>query len=258
MQVTHFGILNGKFGNHLFLIASTIGIAINNELTFGFPEWKNNKYFVQKLPGLAPGQGTIIREQNFDYHPIAVPKNTFTYLEGYFQSEKYFNTPQATETVRKYFTFKDEYVNPVKDILNGLTGSTCSIHVRRGDYLNYPDIHVQQPEDYWYNAQLKIESMTSTNIYIVMSDDIEWCKANKHLFTKTGKKVLFMQGRNDIDDFIMMTLCNNNIITNSTFSWWGAWLNANINKVVIMPKQWFGLRGPSEGKDLQAEGWFKV
>ena len=91
-----------------------------------------------------------------------------------------------------------------------------------------------------------------------MSDDINWCKENKQLFTKTGKKVLFMQGRNDMDDFVMMSLCSNNIITNSSFSWWAAWLNTNRDKVVVMPKQWFGINGPSDGKDLQAEGWIKV
>jgi len=69
---------------------------------------------------------------------------------------------------------------------------------------------------------------------------------------------LFMQGRNDIDDFIMMTLCEHNIITNSTFSWWAAWLNANKDKVVVTPRQWFGPNGPSDGKDLYVEGWIKV
>jgi hypothetical protein len=260
MQITHLGIANGKggrFGNQLFLIASTIGIAINNDLKYGFPEWKNNTYFKEKLPGLAPGPGNIIKEQSFDYNPVIIPKNSFTYLEGYFQSEKYFNTSAAINIIRNAFTFKDEYIQPVKDSLKGIT-NTCSIHVRRGDYLNYPDIHIQQPVEYWHSAQTNIENSTNVSTYIVMSDDINWCKENKHLFTTTGKKVLFMQGRNDIDDFIMMTLCEHNIITNSTFSWWAAWLNVNKDKVVVAPKQWFGTNSPSDGKDLYVEGWIKV
>jgi len=262
MQVTHFGIVDGKggrFGNQLFLIASTIGIAISSDLKYGFAEWKNNRYFKEALPGLAPGPGEVVKEQGFDYSPVTLSKTNFTYLEGYFQSDKYFNTPQAIEAIRKYFTFKDEYVAPVKEaLLQANLGDTCSIHVRRGDYLKYPNIHIQQPADYWVNAQKEIESRTNVNTYIVFSDDIDWCRANVNLFNQTGKKVLFMKGRSDIDDFIMMTLCNHNIITNSSYSWWGAWLNNNDNKIVVMPKLWFGSDGPSDGKDLQVKGWLKI
>ena len=259
MQVTHLGLANsssGRLGNQLFSVASTIGIAIDNKCSYGFPVWSNNYLFKNKLPGLAPGQGEIYKEGSFDYTPVIIPPGiNFLYLDGYFQSDKYFKN--AEQTVRTALTFKDKFVQPVKDSLNNIT-DTCSIHVRRGDYLKYPDIHVQQPESYWYDAQLKAEAHTNINTYIVISDDINWCKENKQLFTKTNKRVLFMQGRNDIDDFIMMSLCNHNIITNSTFSWWAAWLNSNKDKVVIMPKQWFGKNGPTEGKDLYVEGWIKI
>ena len=129
--------------------------------------------------------------------------------------------------------------------------------MRRGDYLNYPNIHPQQPQDYWFSAQKEIEERAEVKTYIVFSDDIPWCKQNKDLFNRTGKKVLFLQGRTQIDDFIGISLCKNNIITNSTFSWWAAWLNNNSDKVIVMPKLWFGSKGPSDGKDLVVEGWIQ-
>ena len=96
----------------------------------------------------------------------------------------------------------------------------------------------------------------------MFSDDIDWCKKNSHLFTKTGAKVVFFSGRTQIDDFIAISLCSHNIITNSTFSWWGAWLNNNPNKQIVMPKLWFGpvgpWSGPSEGADLHCDDWYVI
>ena len=261
MQITNMQISlpsGGRLGNQLFQIASTMGIGAKNNICAAFPLWKNNKFFKTSLPGVAPGPGIVIEEHTFEYNPVVITDPTkFVFLNGYFQSEKYF--ADIKQQIRDTFEFKEEYVIPVKTVLDEANlGTTCSIHVRRGDYLNYPDIHPQQPEDYWHKAQLVIEKNNNINTYIVFSDDITWCINNKQLFNKTGKRVVFMQGRTDMDDFIAMTLCHHNIITNSTFSWWGAWLNKNTNKVVVMPKLWFGPKHPSNAQDVQAEGWIKL
>ena len=259
MQVSHIGLLKSQghgLGNQLFLIASTIGIAMDHNLRYGFSNWKNNTYFANKLPGLAPGPSVIVKEKSFDYNPVELPVNTFVYLDGYFQSDKYFN--KVEDKIRDVFQFNFTLVDEVKNVLNQIDlSTTCSIHVRRGDYLNYPNIHPQQPQDYWFSAQKEIEEHAEVKTYIVFSDDIPWCKQNKDLFNRTGKKVLFLQGRTQIDDFIGISLCKNNIITNSTFSWWAAWLNNNSDKVIVMPKLWFGSKGPSDGKDLVVEGWIQ-
>jgi Glycosyl transferase family 11 len=264
MQVSHIGILKTQghgLGNQMFLIASTIGIAEAHKVKYGFAKWKNNEYFANPLPDLEPGVATTIKEKSWDYHPVSIPIDRLVYLDGYFQSHKHFINSE--KTVRDTFEFKKSLVDDVNNILSqGNLGDTCSIHVRRGDYLNYPNIHPQQPKDYWVNAQKQIESKNNVDTYIVFSDDHTWCKLNIGLFSQTGKKVLFYKGRTQIDDFIGISLCKHNIITNSTFSWWAAWLNKNSNKMVIMPKLWFGSEGPWSGPtnadSLAVDGWLRL
>lgn len=264
MQVTHLGLAKtGEYGlgNQLFQVASTIGIATKNNLKYGFPDWHNNKLFRGKLPGVGIGQGVIIKESSFDYNPVEVPKDQFTFLEGYFQSWKYFN--HCEDIIRSTLEFNGHLFPVVQNVYEGAKlGTTCSISVRRGDYLRLQDIHPLQPDSYWLNAQLKIESEININTYLIFSDDIAWCRENKQLFTSTGKRVIFVEGRSQADDFMMITLCNHNIITNSTFSWWAAYLNKNTEKMVIMPELWFGptgpWSGPSNANDLHYPGWFRV
>lgn len=264
MQVTHLNLAKtGEYGlgNQLFQVASTIGIATKNKLAYRFPEWHNNKLFKNKLPTLLPGQGVVIKEQTFEYASVEIPKNQFIFLEGYFQSWKYFQ--HCEDEIKNVFEFNESNYNTVRNIYNkNNLGNTCSISVRRGDYIRLQHIHPLQPDEYWLKAQQLVEGKVNIDTYLIFSDDVEWCKINKHLFNKTGKKVFIVEGRNQGDDFIMITLCNNNIITNSTFSWWGAYLNKNPNKIVVMPMLWFGptgpWSGPSQANDLHYPTWYRV
>jgi hypothetical protein len=111
--------------------------------------------------------------------------------------------------------------------------NSCSLHVRRGDYLKYPNIHPTCDVSYYEKS---ISLVDSENI-LIFSDDINWCKNN--LLIK-NKNIFFIEGNQDYIDLWLMSLCKNNIMANSTFSWWGAWLNKNKNKLVIGPKKWFG------------------
>lgn len=252
-------------GNQLFQIASSIGIAKDHNADFRvIGEWHNNKYFQNKLPSFVGDlkEPVVVKENSFDYYPVVLPANKpLIYLEGYFQSPKYFK--EAEKEVRKAFEFKEEHIAPVKQYLDSANlGNTCSISVRRGDYVRLQHIHPLQPDSYWVNAQNIIEKNKTIDTYVIFSDDIQWCRQNVHLFKATGKKVVFFQGRTQIDDFIAITLCKHNIITNSTFSWWGAWLNKNTDKLVVMPKLWFGpvgpWSGPSEGADLRCQNWYII
>jgi hypothetical protein len=264
MQVTHLGLAKtGRYGlgNQLFQVAATIGIATENNLQYGFPEWHNNNLFRKKLPGVGIGQGVIVKEKSFEYNPVEVPNNCFTFLEGYFQSWKYFQNSEAL--IKETFEFNGHLFPVVQNVYEGAKlGTTCSISVRRGDYVRLQDIHPLQPDEYWVNAQQLVESKDKIDTYLVFSDDITWCRENKQLFTSTGKKVIFVEGRSQADDFMMITLCNHNIITNSTFSWWGAYLNKNADKTVIMPKLWFGptgpWSGPSNAEDLHYPDWYRI
>lgn len=266
MYVTHTYIpRTGEYGlgNQLFQVASTIGIAKAHNRPWGFLPWHNNKYFKHTLPSLPINDlpQTVVSEKRFDYDSIVLPDNSNAVLSGYLQSWKYFEN--AKEEVCNAFTIKEEHVLSVENALSPLSiGRTCSISVRRGDYVNLQHIHPLQPEEYWVNAQNVVEQHATVDTYIVFSDDINWCRENINLFNKTGKRVIFFTSGAQILDFTAITLCNANITTNSTFSWWGAYLNRNVDKVVVMPKLWFGptgpWSGPSNANDLHVEGWFRV
>ena len=137
--------------------------------------------------------------------------------------------------------------------LHILPEETTSIHIRRGDYLNKTKFHPVQPVEYFKTA---ISELKSKN-YLFFSDDIEWCKK---VYGK-NPGVYFSEGNNPFVDMYAMSKCNDNIIVNSSFSWWAAWLNRNNNKRVIAPKNWFGPSGIQKGynsKDIIPENWIKI
>lgn len=124
------------------------------------------------------------------------------------------------------------------------------MHIRRGDYLVSPGHYINLDVEYYKNALKYIDNPGSI---LIFSDDISWCKDNFK-----GDKYIFIENEKDYIDIYLMSLCNNNIIANSTFSWWGAWLNTNPNKIVISPNKWFG---PAKGKrhlnDLIPKNWIQ-
>jgi hypothetical protein len=180
------------------------------------------------------------------------------YLNGYFQSEKYFK--EYSDEIKKLFeqpTFVRGLVAHESWATHGVfintATNTCSIHVRRGDYLKSPDHHPAQNMNYYMKA---IKQMPKDTIFFVFSDDIPWCKQN---FPDLPEKFKFVEGNPDFVDLHMMSSCKNNIICNSTFSWWAAWLNKNPDKKVIIPKNWFGpAYAHYNTEDLYCENWLKI
>ena len=167
-----------------------------------------------------------------------------TSIDGYFQSYKYFD--KHRDVILKEFTFKDhiiskcrlkisEYINPV------------SIHIRRGDYVNHPGFWKITPE-YLQESLHHFDDDSYT--FLIFSDDIEWCK---QIFPEG---VVFMEGNNQFEDLCLMSLCNHNIISNSSYSWWAAYLNQNKNKKVIAPSNWFIPAKPLT--DLYPNNWIII
>ena len=122
------------------------------------------------------------------------------------------------------------------------------IHVRRGDYLNNPSIHPTCTKEYYQKALESFSFMKYTPIFV--SDDIKWCKENF--------KGEFSPFKDELEDLTLLSMCNDNIIANSTFSWWGAYLNQSKIKVVVSPKQWFGENGPQDTQDIIPNNWIKI
>jgi hypothetical protein len=178
-----------------------------------------------------------IHEPSFEYKkiPSNIPKNLI--LRGYFQSEKYFK--DFENEIKKEFTFKDTTeCNIPKE--------TCGVHVRRGDYVNNQSQHPLCSLDYYHAAIREINA----DVYMIFSDDPDWCSSNFR-----GDNYVVVRGNSPERDMQMMSNCDSNIIANSSFSWWAAWLNAKNTNKVIAPKNWFGERSPYSSKDIYCEDW---
>lgn len=233
---------NGRIGNQLFQIASTIGIAIENNHDFAF----NNSEIFNYLPKLKKhifDQFSIINntyfESDFCYQDIKVSSNENIFLNGYFQSYKYF------ENQKNIILDFLEINNPVFDVSkkNINFHDSCSLHIRRGDYVKISNNNPLNPHPlqtiYYY-----LEAIDKINVsnYFVFSDDIKWCKENFN-----DKRLIFIDypSKNtsnfafDLCELQLMSLCEHNIIANSSYSWWAAYFNKNKNKKIIAPKRWF-------------------
>lgn len=230
------------------------------------PLWKRRKYMVsnQSICETKIIPSTIINKVGYQtYNEInpPLPYNTpcpkffqSTDVFGYFQSERYFK--HCRDLILKYFELKDEYMNQLLSEFN--YSEYTQIHVRRGDYLNkcYENVYYVQDINY-YNKQVDIIKTKDTNAkFMIFSDDIDWCKRNFK-----GKEFFFFEKRDvDLFDIIRMSLCKNNIIQNSSFSWWGQWLNRNSEKTVIIPKNFFKpqFRKPELNTEMYCEEWLSI
>lgn len=250
--------MRGRLGNQMFRVASTIGIATRNKVPYAFPEWicdrsKRNygAFFERPLPGLDPSVriDRKIGEGAFSYKDIDLPAGVST-LHGYFQTERYFE--HCRELVRRHLEPKLSVLAKLREKYGSMENS-CSLHVRRGDYLGQQDCFPVLDIGYYKRAMEFVTSRSNVEKFFVFSDGIEWCKQNfKGNFH-------FVEGNLDIEDMFLMSMCSHHIIANSSFSWWGAWLNANQEKVVVAPAVWFGPGfGHHDTSDLIPPAWLKL
>lgn len=246
----------GRLGNNMFQVAAAIGYANLygckwqcNPTNPEVPGWFD---FFPNLPrGNPPGNSYQCHDpKTFNFKKI--PFQGSVQLMGFFQSEKYFK--HCEDEVKEVFKL------PVTEGMEEF----CSIHVRRGDYVQYSADFPPITTEY-ISAAIR-EMMTGKGVtkFIVFSDDIPWCKKNIFSFGK-GVELKFSEGRNEFEDMALMASCGNHIIANSSFSWWGAWLGVNRERHVISPrhKDWFG---PNNGvtkaigvpKDLIPDRWQQI
>jgi hypothetical protein len=249
--------LMGGLGNYMFQISAAYTIAkdLRTDAIFdlsrtGQSQRHINNYLdniFSKVKFGTPIPKYIFNERGFSYDPI--PAADDLYLSGYFQSEKYFN--KYAEDIRELFSCKDTE-NKLRDHISQIE-YTCSIHVRRGDYLKYPNKHSQSPTEYYDTAISLVKEQNPNATFLIFSDDIQWCK--NHFI---GNEYTFIEGFEDWEDLILMSICDANIITNSTFSWWAAWLGETPGKLIIAPEKWFGPEGPQDQQDIIPERWTKL
>lgn len=167
------------------------------------------------------------------------------YLIGYWQSETFFheNKTHILELLNPPSTFVDDFISKF-----GQNQIMVSMHIRRTDYLESKGFHVVQPLSYYDQAIKIIEHYDKL---LVFSDDATWCHRNLSYHNMT---IIDPNAYNDIENIWLMSLCQHNIIANSSYSWWGAYLNRNSSKRVIAPKHWFG----GQKTNIYCDGWFVI
>jgi hypothetical protein len=253
----------GQLGNQMFQYATVLGISKYIETSFCIPNHTevfsdglgNNlrielfDVFDIKPDNIGFTDGEVKQEKffHFDSDFFSLDKNSNYNLVGYFQTEKYFK--HVENVVREHFVFKDEIVNDCKEILSCLN-DPVALHIRRGDYAINATNHHNLSLDYYAKS---LEYFPGREV-IIFTDDPAWAK-EQDLFS--DDRFLVSENNSSYHDLYMMSQCNDFIIANSTFSWWGAWL-ANTGKV-IAPQKWFGpALQHNNTKDLYLDGWITL
>lgn len=200
---------------------------------------------------------TTLQEDFFSFQEEYVnAQSKYIYVTGYFQSEKYFQS--VSEDLREQLVFSPSLWQPNDQtgIKTSILNAECpvSVHIRRGDYLNSGGGHYALPISYYERAMNSMIEKYPACTFFIFSDDIKWCMDSLSCFRE---RCVFVGNTNQYQDLHAMTLCHHNIIANSSFSWWGAWLNPNRSKTVIAPAKWFE-SDPALYQDIIPLSWTKL
>ena len=160
-----------------------------------------------------------------------------TWYEGYWQSEKYFNP--VADKVRQVFRFRENLMSErTLQLAETLRNENhVSVHIRRGDYIPLTEYHGLCDENYYRIAMRHIRERIPDAVFVFFSDDMTWVK--QHLNEKDSIYVDWNEGKESWQDMYLMVQCKHHIVANSSFSWWGAWLNEHPEQLVVAPSQWF-------------------
>lgn len=275
--------LLGGIGNISFIVATAYALALDNHDEVLFSEslnsithrknetWWFKTYFKKIKRGHSKKIKYRHTESNFLYSkiPYKIRGSVDTQeIRGYFQSPKYFNH-RRREILELFTDYKQDIIDSLTLKLNLLSGKKIALHIRRGDYLKLQHTHTVLPITYYQNAvntmKQKLGNDYNDYMYLVFSDDPEWCK--KQDFLKNLPDVHFVEdsdpltkGPVEVFQLYLMSMCEHNIIANSSFSWWGSYLNTNPNKIVIAPQTWFnssktGGSGPPNWDSIYCKNW---
>ncbi|MDX8335948.1 alpha-1,2-fucosyltransferase [Candidatus Cetobacterium colombiensis] len=180
-----------------------------------------------------------------------------TIYDGYWQNEKYFK--DIEDELREKFVFtKIEDSRNLKILKKIQQTNSVSIHIRRGDYIGHPHLDGLAPIKYYKDAIEYIKSKIENPIFIIFSNDIKWCKEKLKLEEDQVEFIDWNIKEKSYIDMQLMSNCKHNIIPNSSFSWWGAWLNKNSNKIVIAPEKWFKGIDEKNYKEIVPKSWIKM
>lgn len=175
------------------------------------------------------------------------------YFEGYWQSEKYF--VEIKEEISQVFQMKNHMTLYQQEVLDKIEScEAVGVHIRRGDYLQLDEMYGNICTPGYYKQAMDSFAGLPDIKFFIFSNDYEFCKERYNY-----NNVYVVKSEDDLlasnMDMYLMSRCKHNIIANSSFSWWGAWLNSNASKIVIAPKKWNNKR---ENRDIWCKDWMKL
>lgn len=236
----------GQLGNQMFQYAAMLAAANNRGAEFAIPTDIEIRGFNNlSCRNLDPGHEMQyqFRESGFGFDGSLFEIKDDTNIFGTFQSPKYFEN--LRDRLKGEFQFSDQELELAKRVLG--TEKSCAVHIRGGDYLEKPDVHVTLSKRYYVEAIAEMK-MRGYQQFIVFTDDPDWAATRIELDNS-----MRMQSASAFQDLCTMTLCHGHIIANSSFSWWGAYLADS--EYVIAPARWFGENGPNRWQDLYCAEW---
>ncbi len=250
----NYGLHQGFELQRVFASPIEIATAADVQNILGWQSSRKIRRILLRLSWAVLRRQGLIVEPHFNYWPELISAPRDSYLVGYWQSEKYFIDNAAI--LRSDFTFRlplnadNEELAATIDQANAV-----GLHIRRGDYVNNSNTkatHGLCSLDYYHAAIKYVAERVETPRFFVFSDDIAWAQENLKL-NFPCQFIGHNQGASSYIDMQLMSLCKHHIIANSSFSWWGAWLNSNADKIVIAPRRWFASQ--ADVRDLFPSGW---
>lgn len=211
---------------------------------------------ILKIKKYKPEGNVATPKTAYKYEKEIFSPEDYYYYDGYFQNEKYFI--DIRDDILKAFTLKppiDEKNQEILDIIKNT--NSVSLHVRRGDYVTIESankFHGTCPLKYYRKAIKYIEKHVKNPHFFLLSDDIDWVV--KNLKIEHPCTIINFNQEKDYFDMHLMKHCKHNIVANSSFSWWGAWLNDNPKKIVIAPKKWVAKK--IRNCDIVPKQWIKL
>lgn len=200
--------------------------------------------------------GRLDRNYFFQFHSDLLKRKKLAYLDGYFQSYKYIQP--IRDVLLKDFVLKNSYSVEAQMIKNEIetAGQSVAIHIRRGDYVTTcKDWNGLCNVVYYEKALSQIQKKYPDVKLFIFSDDIDW--AQKNLKFQSPMVFVSRPVLNDVEEMLLMSLCKHQIIANSTFGWWAAWLNQNNEKIIVAPSRWL-LAANIDTRDLLPPSWIKL
>jgi Glycosyl transferase family 11 len=242
----------------VYALADHVPMASDDDLAKCEQKTPRGLALIGKALGFGAAAIPAIREAQFHYDPALATATPPAYLVGYWQSERYFadHAGQIRQDFMPRQPLEPDNVT-IADLIQ--RSAAVSLHVRRGDYVSdakVRSVHGVCDLDYYARAMAAIEARVAAPSYFVFSDDPDWTRANL-ISAHPMTFITANPGARAYRDMRLMSLCQHHIIANSSFSWWGAWLNPQAAKIVVAPSQWFA-GGHNDARDLLPASWLRV